>query len=168
MKKTSKYQEGELMKPSGMYYMVNDCDTGFFFVSKQFWNQNMCIDDQEFTHQFPEVFDFLPHWTGKKSEGFSEVAEGLFKYYEPSAGKYGEENFEKGLEVLELAGVKEVKWGQKTPIKKEPKEDPWDYSKDTAEDLLKTAKDYLGYSRHPDFGKPILLIKRIQKFLERI
>ena len=151
------------MKASDLYYMKNDEGSGFYLVLEEFWKKNQHIDDRELTAQYPEIWDFLPRWTGEKSKGFSEEAEGFFRYNEGFRPKT-----KKGLQILDSLGIQEVIWGQKAPLKKEPIEEEWDYSGDNAEILLKGCLESLKYSKHPDFGKPTLLIKRIKKYLEKL
>ena len=156
------------MKPTDLYYMLNDEGSGFYLVTKEFWKEKMHIDDSELTAQYPEIWEFLPHWKGEKSNGFSEEADsvaagGFFRYHEGMRNKN-----KKGIQILQSLGIQQVLWGRKTPVKKKVIEEEWDFTKDTTESLLKASLESLKYSKHPDFGKPTLLMERIKKFLERL
>ena len=151
------------MKATDLYYMLNDEGSGFYLVTKKFWNEKMYIDDRELTAQYQEIWEFLPKWKGEKSKGFSEEAEGFFRYHEGMRHKT-----KKGIQILKSLGIQQVLWGRKSPVKEEVVEEKWAFNKDTAESLLKASLDSLGFCKHPDFGKPTLLIERIKKFLERV
>ena len=102
------------MKATDLYYMLNDDGYGFFLVTKDFWKEKMCIDDNELTAQYPEIFDFLPQWKDDKSKGFSEIAEGQFEYNEGLRRKT-----KKGIQILKSLGIQQIIWGQKNPVKEE-------------------------------------------------
>lgn len=90
------------MQASDLYFMI-DKRSGYFLVTKEFWKEHKCISDVNFGE---EIWELLPRWT-EDSEGFSQEAEGFFKYYRGFNSKY-----KVGLKILEDLGIEEIHWGE--------------------------------------------------------
>ena len=89
------------MKAEELYFLKDNESDGFFLVTREFWEANHCISDNELDS---EVYNILP-------EEFCQEAESYFNYYD---GKEDEDgmmvpNAEKGFEILHSLGIQEIR-----------------------------------------------------------
>jgi len=93
------------MKAEDLYFMRGEEDEegGFYLVTKEFWEANHYIDDNEMSRKF---WNILPKMEidGEFKPGFSQESESYFQYYEEGLVQ----NDYKGLEILKSLGIKEV------------------------------------------------------------
>lgn len=140
------------MKASDLYYMLAEEEDmpGFYLVSKDYWEEHVCIDDHSFGK---EIWKIIPEWD-RVNDGFAQETESYFEYFTGGKRKPSE-----GIKYIQSLGIQQVVWGHKDPLA-EPTE-----PEDSVEELLEACVDALQFAKHPDFGKPELLIKRIKKYL---
>jgi hypothetical protein len=132
------------VKASDLYYMKHQ-DGSFFLVTKEFWKEHKHIND---CHFGDEIWDVLPENLANVIDGFEQISDSCFAYYEN-----GKKKNKKGIEILQSLGIQEVLWGQAEPLETASE------IEDTAEGLLEECLEALG-------KKHSALIERIESYLD--